>query len=77
MSKIDFIAARDGKLVMFAGDREVIASNDPMILVGAVIASGGLDTMVRGSSSCSEATDYGWASQRDFDLVWDKVCDLA
>jgi len=76
MSKIDFIAARDGKLVMFAGDREVIASNDPMILVGAAIATGGLASMVRGSSTCWEAADNGWASQHDFDMVWDRVCDL-
>jgi hypothetical protein len=76
MSKIDFIAARDGKLVMFAGDREIIASNDPLTLVGAVIASGGLDTTVRGSSTCWEAAENGWSSQHAFDMVWDKVCDL-
>ncbi len=76
MSKIDFIAARDGKLVMFAGDREIIASNDPLTLVGAVIASGGLDTTVRGSSTCWEAAENGWSSQLAFDLVWDRVCNL-
>jgi len=76
MSKIDFIAARDGKLVMFAGDREIIASNDPIKLADVALKSGGFDTMVRGSSTCWEAAENGWSSQLAFDLVWDRVCDL-
>lgn len=73
---IDFVSVNEGLVEMFAGDKFVGAYRSPMMIADCILKNGGPAPVIRCSSSWHFATEYGFDSQDELELIWDKVCDL-
>jgi len=74
---IDFISAESGMIELFHEDGRLVGvSNNPLVLASKIMEHGGPAPVIRGSSSCDFAEEYGFETQADFDYLWKQTCEL-
>lgn len=64
---ITFVGAENGGIELWAGPYKIISSASVTDLANAAVYFGGFAENCGGSSSCDFATEYGFATQADFD----------
>jgi len=73
---IDFIDIYNGHILLMDGDKCLACSDDPVRLANVILNNGGPASTIYRSSSCDFAEMYGFMNQKEFDDLWDEVCDL-
>lgn len=73
---IDFIDIYNGEILLVDNNKVVCSSDDPVFLANVIMNRGGPAPVIYKSSSCDFADMYGFMNQKEFDDLWDSVCEL-
>ena len=75
---INFIALGEGNVELFAGKELIVASNNADVLAADIVNAGGFagDGTISASSSCDFAEEYGFATQEEFEVLWEKTLKI-
>ena len=73
---IDFIDIFNGDILLVEGDECVGRASDPVEIANIILSRGGPAPTIYRSSSCDFAELYGFMDQKEFDDLWDSVCEL-
>ena len=71
---IDYIAANNGAIELRSNGSLMGAAKTWEQAINIIHRAGGLADRVMASSSVDFAEEYGFASQKAFDDLWDDIC---
>lgn len=74
---INFIALGEGNVELFAGKELIVASNNADVLAAGIVNAGGFGSdSISASSSCDFAEEYGFETQEEFEVLWEKTLQI-